>query len=157
MRIANAGDVDAITALLVLTEIADAIPTLVHTPQHRDALRADVEKCCAQPTSWITLGTDGQVSGFLVGNSKGIDSLTRATLQGLELRYAGVRADRRHCGHFRSLLDSATALRTPLYAVVKFGNKSNMAQRLENVGFVTWDPIYKMGNETAWVWVPPSS
>ena len=47
------------------------------------------------------------------------------------------------------------ALEMPLYAVVKSKNKSNMAKVLEKAAFASWDPIYKMDDETAWVWLPP--
>ena len=156
-RSANAGDVDAIMALLVLPEVADAIPVFVHTPEHRAALRADVEECCAQPTSWVTFGSaERSVAGFLIGKPRQINSLTRRTLWGLELRYAGVRAECRGTGHFKKLLGAATALGEPMYAIVKDGNKSGMARLLKKAGFVAWDPLDKMDNETAWVWQRPT-
>jgi hypothetical protein len=158
VRIANAGDVDAIMALLVLPEVADAIRVLVHTSEHRAALRADVEECCAQPTSWVTFGSDAQsAAGFLIAKPKLINSHTRRTSPGLELRYGGVRAECRGSGVFKALLGAAMALGEPLYAIVKDGNKSEMARLLAKAGFVVWDPLYMMGNETAWGWLPPTA
>lgn len=151
-RRATPDDVDSIMEVFV--EVAPAVPVGVSTPAEHDACRREVEECCTQPTSWVAVDSVGKVIGYLIGKHARINSRTRRTMAGIELRYGGVAKQHQGEGIFSELLYCAMCLGIPIYAIVKVGNKAGSADILARKGFVVWDPIFKMADDTAWGWLP---
>ncbi len=105
-----------------------------------------------QKTSWVALDDDGNVVGFLLGQTHPVD-MPGMAFSGVELLCGGVQKARRGHARFSGLLGRAKALGMPLYAVVKHSIMGDMAARLLNSGFVK-QVASALPGEDAFVWAP---
>jgi N-acetylglutamate synthase-like GNAT family acetyltransferase len=140
-RQATLEDAAAIHDLLLA--LAPEIPLFVETPEREEALYALVRSCARSGESWVAADAAGRIVGFVLvepsqlGRHYGEHEL-------LELRYAGVAADRRGEGIFGRLVAPVLARMVPIAASVSPHNRAGMAQRLAQLGF---RPVAAAGGE----------
>ena len=121
----------------VLMEVAPKIPLEIEGDDRKTRLREIVQRCCYCGMSWIATG-DGQIIGFLLVTTDDYETLQRGNLF-LHLLYAGVTKKYRCQGVFSGLIENVKKFNTPLTAVVKHSNQSNMAGRLTKRGFARFE------------------
>jgi GNAT superfamily N-acetyltransferase len=147
-RPATLDDAAEIHALLL--RLAPEIPALVDTLEREEALYALIRNCGRSGESWVALNEQERIIGFVLVDP---DLLERhyAEYEILELRYAGVAPEHRGQGVFATLIAKVLARMLPVTVTVPSHNRSNMATRLERLGFrqagsiggehqLRWDP-----------------
>ena len=147
-RQARLGDAADIHALLL--RLAPEIPLLVDTLAREEALYALIRNCARSGESWVATGETGHIVGFVLVDP---DQFGRhyAEHEILELRHAGVAPEHRGQGVFRTLMAKVLARMVPVTAIVPPQNRSDMAARLEKLGF---RPAGSPGGERAFRWEP---
>ena len=128
-RIEDAADIHA----LLLT-LAPEIPALVDTLEREEALYALIRNCGRSGESWVALDERERIVGFVLVDP---DLLERhyAEYEILDLRYAGVAPEHRGQGIFTALIAKVLARMVPVTVTLPPLNRSNMAERLEKLGF----------------------
>jgi len=128
-RVEDAADIHAL-----LLRLAPEIPLLVDTLEREEALYALIRNCGRSGESWVALDERERIIGFVLVDP---DLLERhyAEYEILELRYAGVAPDHRGQGILAALIAKVLARMVPVTATVPSQNRSNMASRLEKLGF----------------------
>jgi ribosomal protein S18 acetylase RimI-like enzyme len=131
-RIATRSDAPGIFA--VLKAVADEIPVFLDTKERLSALRMLSNHCLSANESVVALGSSDDIVGFILVAP---DELERFQLENdaLHLHYAGVKKEQRRRGIFRALVAKVVERGAPLTATVKNANQSQMASRLEALGF----------------------
>jgi GNAT superfamily N-acetyltransferase len=147
-RPASVDDAAEIHALLL--QLAPEIPALVDTLEREEALYALIRNCGRSGESWVAVDGGGHILGFVLVDP---DLLERhyAEYEILELRYAGVAPDHRGQGIFTALIAKVTARLVPVTAIVSPQNRSNIAARLEKLGF---RHVGSVGGEQQLRWEP---
>jgi GNAT superfamily N-acetyltransferase len=147
-RPAALDDAAEIHALLLM--LAPEIPLLVDTLEREEALYALIRNCGRSGESWVALDKRGRIIGFVLVDP---DLLERhyAEYEILELRYAGVAPDYRGQGIFASLVAKVLARLVPVTVNAPPLNRSNLADRLEKLGFRRVD---SSGGEQCLRWDP---
>jgi GNAT superfamily N-acetyltransferase len=141
---------DAAEIHVLLLQLAPEIPALVDTLEREEALYALIRNCGRSGESWVALDEQERIVGFVLVDP---DLLERhyAEYEILEMRYAGVAPDHRGQGIFTTLIAKVMARLVPVTAIVLPQNRSNIAARLEKLGFrrvasaggeqqLRWDP-----------------
>ncbi len=131
-RQARLDDATEIHALLL--RLAPEIPLLVDTLEREEALYALIRNCARSGETWVALDEANRIVGF---------ALVEPNRQGrhyaeneiLELRHAGVAADRRDQGILGGLIERVLARMVPVTTTVSRQNRSGMARHLEQLGF----------------------
>jgi N-acetylglutamate synthase-like GNAT family acetyltransferase len=140
-RLDDAADIHAL-----LLRLAPEIPILVETLEREEALYTLTRNCVRSGESWVAVDEE---SGLIVGFV-----LVEPAQQGrhyaeeevLELHHAGVVMEHRGGGIFHKLIAKILARMVPLTAIVPAQNRSDIAARLERLGFrrsgstLRWDP-----------------
>jgi N-acetylglutamate synthase-like GNAT family acetyltransferase len=140
-RLDDAADIHAL-----LLGLAPEIPILVETLEREEALYTLTRNCVRSGESWVAVDEE---SGLIVGFV-----LVEPAQQGrhyaeeevLELHHAGVVMEHRGGGIFHNLIAKILARMVPLTAIVPAQNRSDIAARLERLGFrrsgstLRWDP-----------------
>jgi hypothetical protein len=129
-RLDAAADIHAL-----LLRLAPEIPILVETLEREEALYALTRNCVRSGESWVAVDEE---SGLIVGFV-----LVEPAQQGrhyaeeevLELHHAGVVMEHRGGGIFHNLIAKILARMVPLTAIVPAQNRSDIAARLERLGF----------------------
>ena len=138
---------DAAEIHALLLQLAPEIPLLVDTLEREEALYALIRNCGRSGESWVAVDERERIIGFVLVDP---DLLERhyAEYEILELRYAGVAPDRRNQGIFANLIAKVLARLVPVIVTVPPQNRSNMAGRLEKLGF------RQTGDEHHFRWEP---
>ena len=125
---------DAAEILNLLLALAPEIPLLVDSLEREEALYALVRTCARSGESWVAAEAGGRIVGFVLVEP---NQLGRhyAEHEVLELRYAGVAAERRNQGIFAALIAPVLARMLPIAATISPENRSGMAQILARLGF----------------------
>jgi predicted N-acetyltransferase YhbS len=131
-RIANPSDTPCIFAML--KAVADEIPVLIDTKERLSALSKLSNHCISMNESVVAVDSSGEIVGFILVAP---DELERFQLENdaLHLNYGGVKKEHRGHGIFPALVAKVIDRGAPLTATVKDANQSQMASRLEALGF----------------------
>jgi hypothetical protein len=135
IRVARSDDAPGILA--VLAEVAPEIPLLLDTTERRQAVSNMVTEFTSMGESWVAVGANDRITGFLLVESDEVERRQRNN-QALHLHYAGVTKIQRNRGIFRALVQQAMNRNVPLSATVKAANQSEMTARLTRIGFQKW-------------------
>jgi hypothetical protein len=141
--IRRAGENDIEDILFVLTQCATEIPTRVDGEGREERFRRLIKMGCLGGHSYIAIsGT--RVVGFLLStpNSNGW----------YELDYGAILADYRGMGLLSKMLCEIKQQAIGLFATVKIDNKSAMADRLLQAGFVEANGDTNLSDERAFRW-----
>ena len=130
----QAGLDDAADVLALLMQVAPEIPLLVETLEREEALYALIRNCARSGESWVAVDAAPHLVGFLLAEPNQ-RARHYAEHEIIELRYAGVRPDRRNQGIFGGLLGHVLARMVPVIATVAPQNRSGAAGLLERRGF----------------------
>jgi GNAT superfamily N-acetyltransferase len=124
---------DAADIHTLLLQLAPEIPLLADTLEREEALYVIVRNSARSGESWLALG-GGAVVGFVLAAP--VDARRHyAEGEALELRYAGVAAERRRQGVFSDMLERVCARMLPIVTVVNATNRSGIDRRLAAAGF----------------------
>lgn len=118
----------------ILLAVAGAIPLAIDTLEQEEALYAALRKLLGFGESWVALGEDGRIVGFVV-----VENVQTGRHWGeneaLDLRYAGVDPAWRGGEVLDTLIGKVIDRKTPIAAGVKAANRSGLAACLERLGF----------------------
>ncbi len=130
----QAGLDDAAEIHTLLLALAPEIPLLVDTLEREEALYALIRTCARSGESWVACDEAGKIVGFVLVEPS---QMRRHYAEGeaLELRYAGVTADRRNQGIFGNLIEKVLSRMQPVMTTVNPQNRSGIARCLERLGF----------------------
>lgn len=141
---------DAAEIHALLLQLAPEIPLLVDTLAREEALYALIRNCGRSGESWVAVDEHERIVGFALVDPELLER-HYAEYEILELRYAGVVADHRGQGIFTALIRKVMARLVPVTAIISPQNRSNMADRLEKLGFRR---VASAGGEQQLRWEP---
>ena len=148
IRVAVPSDEAAILALMRV--VAAEIPILIEPDDRWRLVQQMVQNHCAGGGSWVAVGDDGAIAGFLLAEPDQVERFLHDD-GAIYLAYAGVAPAARGMGAFRALARRAMDMQLPLTATVKRGNSSDMVGRFQRLGFVI---TAERLDETALAWRP---
>ena len=118
----------------LLLTLAPEFPLLTDTLEREEALYALVRNFTRSGESWVALGENGAIIGFLLAAPIEVRRHYGEN-EVLELRYAGVAAGDRCRGIFSEMLKRVCERLLPIVATVTAANRSGIDRRLEAAGF----------------------
>ena len=118
----------------LLLKLAPEIPLLVDTLAREEALYALVRNCGRSGESWIALGDQAHIVGFVLVDPEVLER-HYAEYEILELRYVGVSPEHRGRGIFKTLIEKVLARLVPVTVTVPPLNRFDMVARFERLGF----------------------
>ena len=125
---------DAAEIHRLLLVLAPEIPLLADTLAREEALYALTRNCARSGETWVACDEAGRIVGFVLVEPS---QLRRHYAEGeaLELRYAGVTADRRSQGVFGHMIQKVLSRMQPVTTTVNPQNRSGIGRCLEQLGF----------------------
>ena len=141
---------DAAEIHTLLLNLAPEIPLLVDTLEREEALYALIRACGRSGESWVAFDEGERIVGFVLVDPELLER-HYAEHEILDLRYAGVAPEHRGRGIFTALIAKVLARMVPVTVTVSPQNRSDVAARLEEIGFrQTGSP----GGERVFRWEP---
>jgi len=131
IRIAKEVDIEPIFKLL--EEIAPEVPLSIKNDEARKLLLGKVSTSCESQKSLVATDNSGLIIGFILVMQDMAEEFLLRTL--FELPYIAVAKDWRGNKISSAMIEKVKNYGMPLSAVVKHGNKSDMAGRFVKWGF----------------------
>jgi ribosomal protein S18 acetylase RimI-like enzyme len=150
MEIRVAVPSDEVTILALIRVVAAEIPILIEPDDRWRLVQQMVQNHCAGGESWVAVGDDGAIAGFLLAEPDQVERFLHDD-GSVYLAYAAVAPAARGMGTFTALARQAMGMQVPLTATVKRGNTSNMVGRFQRLGFVI---SAERPDDTALAWRP---
>lgn len=150
-RAASLSDLQDIWGLV--RQVARDIPFDLESGAAQESLLSEIMSCCTSGLSPLAVGDDKTVIGALLVRRDDFEWGLRNS-RAVHLSYAAIASGHRDQGLLKSLMSRIQEQKVPIFASVKSGDQSGLADELEKLGFVHecraangWGDLFK--------WQPP--